>query len=381
MSPTARSKSEERWQLEPIKSVRHGWIGQLQHTDGKLDMSLMGSQSGAPMLPNLGSMQRATTPWQYNTPIRIVELTKDAEESKSRSLRKLMDLKPPPPSSYIRRIRRKVQESSASPINSKTYVTDLSFIAESASRAGNLDSAAQAYHKMGVAYDNMGKLRQANSNYYQCLSLCVAAKNQQGEALACNSLGINNFKLGMHEAAIKYHTKHLELADPHGKLLAHTNLGLVYDEMNRHDTASTHHQQAIAYANRVNASDAQTMAVGNLGISALNLGDSETSRTCLQYHIQMAERNDDVNDSTQFTRLAQKSAENNAHHKLGEVSITDGNLEEAATHFALSVDLARKLKDQGMEQKSSVMLGVSQGLMHLDKYQKELLESSKKLTL
>lgn len=376
-SPTAHAR-DEKLALAPLKTVRHGWLGQLQNSDGstKIDCALSGGHAGgANFLPNLGCMQRASTPWQYNTPVRAVELGKEAEESTSRCIKKLKDMKQPMPTNYIRRIRRQVQDSSVNPPNVKAYVKDLKFIAESASRAGNIDAAAQAYHKIGVAFDNVGKHKEANDNYHQCLALCVSSKNQQGEALAYNCLGINHYKMGSYEESIKCHNKHLELADPAGRLLAHTNLGLVFDEMDLHDHASIHHQHAIEYANRVNAAGAQTLAVGNLGVSALNQGDAETSRACLQYHMSMAERVDDADENTQFQKLARKAAENDAHHKLGEVSISEGKLEEAATHFALSVDLARKLKDQGMEQKSSVMLGVSQGLMHLDSHFSSLLEA------
>eukprot|EP00397_Hematodinium_sp_SG-2012_P009898 GEMP01009997.1.p1 GENE.GEMP01009997.1~~GEMP01009997.1.p1 ORF type:complete len:390 (+),score=67.18 GEMP01009997.1:103-1272(+) len=379
-SANALPAVDEKWQLAPLKAARQGWLGQTHTSDGKskFDFSLQsGTQTvNAVFLPNLGSMQRASTPWQYNTPIRTVELSKDAEESKSRCLKKLRYLRQPMPSNYIRRIRRKVQQSTSDPINAKDYVQDLMFIAESASRAGHIDSAAQAYHKMGVALDNMGKFKEANDNYHQCLALCVSSKNQQGEALAYNCLGINNYKIGRYEEAIKCHNKHLELADPAGRLLAHTNLGVVFDEMNLHDHAAIHHQHAIEYANRVHATDAQTLAVGNLGISALHQGDPETSRACLQYHMSMAERAENPEGCTKFTKLARSAAENEAHHKLGEVSINEGKLEEAATHFALAVDLARKLKDHTMEQKSSVMLGVSQGLMHFDNHRRTLLEAA-----
>lgn len=77
-----------------------------------------------------------------------------------------------------------------------------------------------------------------------------------------------------------------------------------------------------------------------------------------------------------FSNLARTAANNEAHHRLGETSISQGNLEEAATHFALSVDLARRCKDQAMEEKSSVMLGVSQGLMRFDEHRKALFQQS-----
>jgi len=64
-------------------------------------------------------------------------------------------------------------------------------------------------------------------------------------------------------------------------------------------------QRPQEYDNRINSRDAQSLAVRNPGIAALKQGDAETSKACLQ-----------------------------------------------------------RCKDQSMEEKSSAMLGVSQGLMH-----------------
>jgi len=371
---TTLPKVDEKWQIAPLKSLRHGWLGQVPGKS-KLDLA-----TNPTFLPNLGSMQRASTPWQYNTPIRAVEVAKDAEGSKAGALKSLTVLRPPLPGNYVRRIRRKVQQLSVnSSGNVKSYIKDLMFLADSASRAGHIYSAAQAYHKMGVAHDNIKNHQAANNNYQQCLALCVASRNQQGEALAYNCLGINHYKMGNYEQAIRCHNRHLELADPNGRLLAHTNLGVVFEEMQLYDHAAIHHQHAIEYANRINSRDAQSVAVGNLGIAALKQGDSETSKACLQYHLRMCDGTSHLKNK--FSSLARAAANNEAHHRLGESSINQGNLEEAATHFALSVDLARRCKDQSMEEKSSVMLGVSQGLMHFDDHRKALFQENQSVAI
>lgn len=64
--------------------------------------------------------------------------------------------------------------------------------------------------------------------YKQFLALCISSKNQQGETLAYNCLGIDFFKLKNYDESIQYHNKHLELADHTGRLVAHTNLGIVF---------------------------------------------------------------------------------------------------------------------------------------------------------
>merc|ERR1719261_526650 len=65
--------------------------------------------------------------------------------------------------------------------------------------------------------------------------------------------------------------------------------------------------------------------------------------------------------------------DNDAHHQLGEVSAADGRLEEASSHFARSVEIARSMNDQGAEERSSVMLGVAQGMLNFEQHREALL--------
>ncbi|CAK9018770.1 Tetratricopeptide repeat protein 28 (TPR repeat protein 28) (TPR repeat-containing big gene cloned at Keio) [Durusdinium trenchii] len=165
----------------------------------------------------------------------------------------------PMPANYVRRIRRKAQLSR----NAHDYrqqIADLKMLADSASRSGNVYQALQAYHKMGVVFDNQGMYDEAIMKYKQFLALCITSKNTQGEALAYNCLGIDCFKMGQYDEAIQYHNKHLELADSTGRLIAHTNLGIVFQAMGLSEHAAIHHQHAIEYANRMGSK-----AKGKLG--------------------------------------------------------------------------------------------------------------------
>merc|ERR1719247_1564996 len=186
-------------------------------------------------------MQRASTPWQYNTPTRSLEvpvagLAGESDSPKQQpssgtggpQMKKLAD-SAPLPDNYVRRVRTRAQRNLQSDSTSyKRLVADLQMLADSASRAGNIQQAIQAYHKMGVVLDNAGQFREAMSKYKQFLALCITSKNVQGEALAYNCLGIDSFKVGDHDESIQYHNKHLELADNTGRLIAHTNLGIVF---------------------------------------------------------------------------------------------------------------------------------------------------------
>jgi len=221
---------------------------------------------------------------------------------------------------------------------------------------------------MGVVYDNQGMYAEAVQKYKQFLSLCITSKNTQGEALAYNCLGIDLFKQGQYDESIQYHNKHLELADSTGRLIAHTNLGIVFQAMGLSEHAAIHHQHAIEYANRMGAKDAQCFTVGNLGIASAAQGDLATSRICLQYHLSAAQRQSSLQGDSKFASQTLKAVSNNAYHRLGQVNAKDGRLDDAASHFAKAMEVAKSKNDQDSEEKSGAMLGIARGLMNFDDY-------------
>jgi tetratricopeptide (TPR) repeat protein len=348
---------------------------------------------GTSFLPNVMTMQRASIPWQYNTPQRLLEDsviadTKSASTSdvwsppkpkgiaSSASMKSLTKTQPLP-ANYVRRIRMKAQKSfygSGSGFDYRTQIADLRLLADSASRSGNVYQALQAYHKMGIVYDNEGMYADAVQKYKQFLALCITSKNTQGEALAYNCLGIDTFKLEQYEDSIQYHNKHLELADSTGRLIAHTNLGIVFQAMGLAEHAAIHHQHAIEYANRMGAKDAQCFTVGNLGIASAAQGDMQTSRICLQYHLSSAQRQKAVNGDSKFVQQMLKNVSDSAHNRLGQVNATDGRLDDAVSHFAKAIDVAKITNDQQSEEKSSAMLGVARGLKDFDQHCQSLLK-------
>merc|ERR1712194_409811 len=260
----------------------------------------------------------------------------------------------------------------------RAQLADLKLLVDSASRSGNVYQALQAYHRMGIVYDNQNMFAEAVQKYKQFLSLCITSKNTQGEALAYNCLGIDTFKMKQYDESIQYHNKHLELADGTGRLIAHTNLGIVFQAMGLSEHAAIHHQHAIEYANRMGAKDAQCFTVGNLGIASAAQGDLQTSRICLQYHLSAAQRQNKVAGDCKFAAHTLKEVTNNVHHRLGQGNATDGRLDEAASHFTKAMEVARSKGDQASEETSGAMLGISVGLANFDKHVEALVKGGDK---
>jgi tetratricopeptide (TPR) repeat protein len=394
-----RSRSQPS-KFQPTSQARFGYLGHLSLRDaqGQNSEALrnVNALDGTSFLPNVMVMQRASTPWQYNTPHRNLEDAVDTEGGQEEGERaqsqgdpkganataaanaKALAASQPLPANYVRRIRRRAQKSFHNEAKSwKQEIADLKLLADSASRSGSIYQALQAYHKMGVILDNQGMYQEAIQKYKQFLSLCITSKNTQGEALAYNCLGIDTFKVGQHDESIQYHNKHLELADSTGRLIAHTNLGIVFQAMGLSEHAAIHHQHAIEYANRMGAKDAQCFTVGNLAIASAAQGDLQTSRICLQYHLSAAQRQKQSLGDSKFAIDTLKSVSNNAYHRLGQVNAMDGCMDEASSHFEKAIEVAKSKGDQGSEEKSSVMLGVAKGLMNFDQQLEVLLNGGR----
>merc|ERR1712003_281054 len=137
--------------------------------------------------------------------------------------------------------------------------------------------------------------------------------------------------------------------------------------------AAIHHKHAIEYANRMGAKDAQCFTVGNLGIASAAQGDLQTSRICLQYHLSAAQRQ--FKPESKFSSHTLKSVSNNVYSRLGEVNTTDGRLDDAASHFAKAMEVAKSKGDQKSEAKSGAMLGIARGLSSFDKHVENLLRN------
>lgn len=378
-----KSKSKSSLaKIHPTSQARHGYLGHLSLKDSQESgesLRTVSALDAISFLPNVMTLQRASTPWQYNTPVRALEepMINGGEVGPhsltSSASKKALSTAQPLPVNYVRRIRRRAQNARHEPADYRQALADLKLLADAATRAGNIYQALQAFHKMGVVLDNQGMYAEATVKYKQFLSLCITSKNAQGEALAYNCLGINSFKLGHFDDAIQYHNKHLELADSTGRLIAHTNLGIVFQAMGLAEHAAIHHQHAIEYANRMGAKDAQCFTVGNLGIASVAQGDLQTSRICLQYHLSAAEKQKHILGDSKFALQTYQDVANTAHARLGQVNTTDGRLEEAASHFEKAMEVAKSKGDQTSEERSGAMLGVAMGLLAFEQHRAALL--------
>jgi tetratricopeptide (TPR) repeat protein len=191
---------------------------------------------------------------------------------------------------------------------------------------------------------------QAIKCYKHFLESCLESGDSVGEALACNSIGVDYQIMGESHArqAVQYHTKHLEVADVPGKYIAHVNLGLCYATLGMAEEAVANHQHALRYAIRMCSLAGESLACGNLGMIA-SLDDLPTAKACAERQLQLART---LNDSR---------GKGDAYRQLGVLSNLMGEHTDAVHYFQQTMQLAQAEGDELVSNSARCAIGVARG--------------------
>ena len=130
----------------------------------------------------------------------------------------------------------------------------------------------------------------------------------QGIALACNAVGTDYHlmarrakKEGLSDPAVKktfsdllkdarrHHKEHLSLSsdDTRSKFTAASNLGLVATDLGDADTAMNNFQTALKAATAVGDARMQSVALANLGMHAMTVGNLEMTNKCMEQRLEL----------------------------------------------------------------------------------------------
>jgi hypothetical protein len=80
-------------------------------------------------------------------------------------------------------------------------VQDYHMLAQACHRGGRVRGEAFNYFCMGVLLDNLQQYRRAIDSYDKFLTLCQHSKDQQGEMLALNAIGVSYQQMGIEYVA------------------------------------------------------------------------------------------------------------------------------------------------------------------------------------
>lgn len=267
-------------------------------------------------------------------------------------------------------------------------IHDGEMLAAAARRAGRHRGEGAAYFANGVLYDNIGDHARAIDQYKSFLRAAVRTADPALQSLALNCIGVDLHVLAapaeppeLYSArgpqqgqqrppasgakpvedlahrrlrqAVIVHERHMRLADQGGQFVACVNMGVACLALRQFEEASQHCQHALRLAIALRSTQAQCLAVGNLGLAALANGDTGTARACLGQHLQLTRT------------LGDKSAEAGACLRIGVLASARGEYDEACRFFLESRRIASQIGEHGVLKEANCNLGVAQGNLRM----------------
>ena len=142
-----------------------------------------------------------------------------------------------------------------------------------------------------------------------------------------------------------------ETADSNSRILAaavaHCNLGLAYQALNRLQEAATNHQHALRYAIRMSSLAGESLACGHLGM--IGATDAETSKACTERQLQLART------------LQDHRAKEDAYLQLGGLAQASGSHDQAHDYFTAALEEADRQHDAETADLARCQLGLADG--------------------
>lgn len=241
-------------------------------------------------------------------------------------------------------------------IMTRKKIDDFAQIANACRRQGRIRGEGHAYFSMGVIYDNLEEYEKAAKQYDKYLKISSKMNDVVGESLAHNCLGISYFKLAKitkkpeyFEKATTHHSQHCDMGDMLSKFIAHTNLGLVYNQISDQEKATKNHEHALRHAIRMSDISRQSIAIGHLGLTGYRHGDLETARACMERHLELV------------SQLGNNKARETALMQLGEVAGKQSDHKAATLYYHKALKLAQALDNKDVVDVAKVKIGIITG--------------------
>jgi len=259
--------------------------------------------------------------------------------------------------------------SSGSSTTGAKSLKDFKMMAETCNRAGKHRMEALAHYKLATMYEDLQKPAQAITHYRKFLHICQGLKDEVGTSLALNRLGVIFQILGGNEnfkTALEYHIRHWEIADTQSKIVAHINMGLVFQYGSQdYENAGEHYRMAFQYALEIGDKQGESIALNNLGALGKDSGDFVTAQACIERHLLLSENMQDGRSAT------------DAYQQLGMLASHKGNTENAVKMLNKARQIATINNDQSKANQIKCSIGIIEGNAKFDDYLKSIAQQVK----
>ncbi len=245
----------------------------------------------------------------------------------------------------------------------KRMINDSIVRAEACRRAGRPRAEANALLTTGVLLENIGIRLKAVQSYERFIECMKACNDVYMQCLGYNNIGIALMSLGpAHLAdAAAAHQQHLALADPAGKYIAYTNLGLVQSLQGDYEAAVNCHKLALKLAIDLNSPAMQAAALANVGLALAAIDDLGGAQACLERQLEMMKGITRNYTNDKMPLRAVLADHSKVLQVLADIAARKRDLESARTYYLRAHEAAQSAGDAATVDKIRTALGIVQG--------------------
>ncbi len=207
-----------------------------------------------------------------------------------------------------------------------------------ARQLGDRNTEGVTLGSLGLAYADLGEVRQAIDYYEEALVVLREIGDRRGEGVVLGSLGLVYADLGEVRQAIDYYQQRLaiarEIGDRRGEGNALGNLGSAYFRLGEARQAIDYYQQDLAIRREIGDRRGEGNALGNLGLAYADLGDV---RQAIDYYEQQLKI---------VRQIGDRRGEGNALGNLGLAYANLGEVRQAIDYYEQALVIAREVGDR-----------------------------------
>jgi len=194
----------------------------------------------------------------------------------------------------------------------------------------------------GNALSSLGRNKDAEDRYQEALLLTHRIKDREGEATALGNIGLIYYNKGKLDTALKYHKNALgiarEIGYKEGEANQLGNIGLIYSDKGVLDQSLKYHKNALGIDREIGYKQGEAIQLGNIGLIYSDKGELDTA---LKYHKEALEINREI---------GYKQGEAIQFNNIGTVYEDNGDLDQSLDYYKKALEIFEKISLGGQHE-------------------------------
>jgi len=197
------------------------------------------------------------------------------------------------------------------------------------------------YNMLGMAYDDLGRYKDALDCHVQALPLAREEGNRPAEAAHLSGIGLQYSNLGEYDRALEHYEQALEISRETGKRKQErgilNNMAVVYNSIGRKLEGLHYYEESLEIAREIDDQQGAAVTLANIGDSYGALGNIEKTVDCYQESIDI------------YMSIGDKLGRGVTVGKMGNAAIMLGSYDDALKLLNVAVNIAQAVGNQMWE--------------------------------